>query len=376
MATPEQLDALRRSEHEHEGRRPMVLILYTGGTMGMKHDASGALAPVPGYFTEQIMQMEELQRDEMPQFTIKEYDPLLDSACMEPKDWVLMANDIEQNYYAYDGFVVIMGTDTMAYAASALSFMLENLGKTVIFTGSQIPFAEVYNDARRNLIVSIIFAVMADYPEVCIFFNDRLLRANRSSKISSMALGAFESPNFPPLATLGVNFNERKDLTLPPPRGPFRVHRKLHSQLMVIRLTPGFNPTAMEAVVLHAPDIRAIVLEMFGTGNAPSNQDGLLRVIREAKDRGILVVAASQCLKGGAVLDKYELGRQFSLAGVVAAGDMTVEAVATKLMLLMGRYSDNDRVARGLLINMRGELSAPEQVQRKFYSKEMLLSKL
>src|SRR5690606_25244128 len=162
-------------------------------------------------------------------------------------------------------------------------------GKTVIFTGSQIPFAEVYNDARRNLIVSIIFAVMADYPEVCIFFNDRLLRANRSSKISSMALGAFESPNFPPLATLGVNFNERNDLTLPPPRGPFGVHRKLHSQLMVIRLTPGFNPTAMEAVVLHAPDIRAIVLEVFGTGNAPSNQDGLLRVIREAKDRGILV---------------------------------------------------------------------------------------
>ncbi len=169
----------------------------------------------------------------MPYFAIKEYDPLLDSSCMGPGDWVKIASDIEENYLAYDGFVVIMGTDTMAYASSALSFMLENLGKTVVFTGSQIPFCEVYNDARRNLIVSIIFATTSEFPEVCICFNDKLLRANRAIKINSVGLDAFDSPNFPPLATLGAFVQDRKELALPPPRAPLRVHKKFESKVRI-----------------------------------------------------------------------------------------------------------------------------------------------
>jgi L-asparaginase len=183
---------VQASEHPpllwpQEGRRPKakLLLLYTGGTMGMMPDPkTGALAPVPGYFTQQILNMAEMKHPRMPEFDIVEYDPLLDSACMGPANWVQMAGDVEKNYYSYDGFVIIMGTDTMAYAASALSFMLENLGKTVVFTGSQIPFCEVYNDARRNLIISMLFAGNQDYAEVCVFFNDRLLRGNRSSKVN------------------------------------------------------------------------------------------------------------------------------------------------------------------------------------------------
>lgn len=201
--------------------------------MGMRYQANGSLAPEKGYLTERINELPEMQRSEMPSFTIKEYAPLLDSSCMGPKDWVNIATDIETNYLTYDGFVVIMGTDTMAYCASALSFMLENLGKTVIVTGSQIPFVDVYNDARRNLIVSIIFASASEFPEVCICFNDKLLRANRAVKVHSTGLNAFDSPNYPPLGELGSLIKERKDLALPQPKGPFRVHKQV--------LIPLFN---------------------------------------------------------------------------------------------------------------------------------------
>jgi L-asparaginase len=158
----------------------------------------------------------------MPQFTIIEYDKLLDSSCMTPEHWVQIATDIEANYLLYDGFVIIMGTDTMAYAASAISFLLENLAKPVIFTGSQIPIAEVYSDARRNLIVSCIFAASSSFNEVCIFFGEFLIRGNRSIKLNSMGLHAFTSPNYPPLATLGVHLEEHRELMLPIPRVPLR----------------------------------------------------------------------------------------------------------------------------------------------------------
>ena len=280
-----------------------VLILYTGGTMGMRVNEDGALAVATGYLTERINELPEMTRPEMPKYVIKEYSPLIDSSLMGPEHWAQIATDIAENYHEFDGFVVIMGTDTMAYASSALSFMLENLGKPVIFTGSQIPFCEVYNDARRNLICSVIFAASSDFAEVCIFFNDRLLRANRSVKISSSALSAFDSPNFPPLATLGTQIYPNLDLILPPPRGPFKIHKYLDAKVLVLKLVPGFDDECIQATVRHSTKLRAIVLEMYGTGSGPSTKQSLLDAIKEARDKGIFVVATSQCLRGGVSLE-------------------------------------------------------------------------
>ena len=233
----------------------------------MRHNEDGSLAPEPGYLTARIRELPELTRPEMPTYAISEFDPLLDSSCMGPSDWVKIAHEIEQNYERFDGFVVIMGTDTMAYASSALSFMLENLTKPVVFTGSQIPFYEVYNDARRNFIVSMIFASTGAFNEVCICFNDRLLRANRSVKVNSTSLLAFDSPNYPPLATLGAFINENRELGLPTPMGFFRVHTKLLAKVVVLKLVPGFDDESIMALIQYSTQLKGVVLEMYGTGN-------------------------------------------------------------------------------------------------------------
>jgi L-asparaginase len=273
-----------------------VLILYTGGTMGMQKIEDGSLAPVKGYLTEQISLLPH--HPEMPQIIVKEYEEVLDSSSMGPREWAIIVNDIETNYLKYDGFVIIIGTDTMAYASSAVSFMLENIGKPVIFTGSTIPFSEVYSDARRNLLVSIIFASGTTFNEVCICFNDRLLRANRSCKVNSIGLTAFDSPNFPPLATMGAFIKENTELALAPPRGLFRTYKTIDSRVMVWRLLPGFDDSPLVAILGNGSDMRGVVLEMFGTGNGPPSAR-LLAAIKDAVTRGIVIVAVSQCLVGG-----------------------------------------------------------------------------
>jgi L-asparaginase len=264
----------------------------------------------------------------MPQYTIMEYSPLLDSSCMTPEHWVQIASDVEANYLLFDGFVIIMGTDTMAYASSALSFMLENLAKPVIFTGSQIPIAEVYSDARRNLIVSAIFAASSSFNEVCIFFGENLLRANRSIKLDSLGLHAFSSPNMPALATLGVHLEEARELMLPVPRVPlkgrilvfssvrltihthqmykFAVHKRIDAKVLVLRLTPNFDYSILNIIVREAMNLKGIVLEMYGTGSGLVTPV-FLDSIREARRRGIVVVAVTQCLHGGVSLDTVRL---------------------------------------------------------------------
>ena len=353
------------SSGDHEKKK--ILILYTGGTMGMKKDAKGALVPVKGYLIEQIAMMPEIRNEDMPLYDVIEWPTLIDSSCMGPNEWVEIAMEIEKAYLHYDGFVVIMGTDTMAYASSALSFMLENLGKTVVFTGSQIPFFEVYNDARRNLIVSMILAAHSfDIPEVCVCFNDRLLRANRAKKVNSTGLAAFNSPNFPPLATLGAFIDVHRDLVLPPPRAPLRVSKLMISSLLVIKLVPGFDDDALVNLVSSSASLRGLIFEFYGTGNGPS-KGMLLKIIELSKAKGIIVVIVSQCIKGGVSLDTYNMGREFKEAGVMSGGDMTTEACVTKLAYLLGRYKDNNRVRSLIQASIRGELTVGDRMVTNAY---------
>lgn len=344
-----------------------VLILYTGGTMGMQKQPNGSLGPVPGALAERLRHLDELQAvdAEVPQCWLEEFSPLLDSADICPTDWSGLAEKIERNYYEYDGFVIVHGTDTMAYTASALSFMLENLGKPVVLTGAQLPIFEPISDARRNLVGAILMAGCTDrLHEVVIYFDDQLLRGNRSIKIDATAMGAFASPNFPQLATLGVRLTVRSDLLRPPPRGRFRIHRNLQPRILVVRLVPGFDDVVFE----HCGSLKGLVLLLYGCGNAPARRKVFLEQIKRLVDSGVIVVACSQCPWGAVSLGSYAVGKELQDRGVVSAGDMTTEATCTKLAYLLARDLTAEQVKAGMALDLRGEItvtdSATDTLQR------------
>lgn len=342
-----------------EGCSRRVLLIYTGGTLGMAPQ-NGTLAPKPGYLQAAIQAMPEVQDLSMPELDLLEYDPLIDSSNIAPEDWTGLARQIRDNYYDYDGFVIVHGTDTMAYTASALSFMLEGLGKAVVLTGSMIPLAEVYNDARRNLLISFIFAAQLELCEVAIFFNDRLLRGNRAIKIDSNSLDAFDSPNFPPLATVGATIAADRARWRPPPTSRLRVHMELDASVVCLRLAPGFDDSAIASMIEHATSLKGVVLSLYGTGNGPSHKSDFIDTIKKAIERGVLVVAASQCTRGTVQLDTYEVGRLLLEIGVVSARDMTTEACVTKMAYLFGRGVEGADLRRAMSDDLRGELSASD----------------
>ncbi|EER06278.1 L-asparaginase, putative [Perkinsus marinus ATCC 50983] len=341
-------------------------MIYTGGTVGMQPGSDGSLRPVPGFLTEKISHLEELKRPGMPDCTVVEWEELLDSSDITPEHWAKMAESIENNYYDYDGFVIVHGTDTMAYTAGALSFMLANLAKTVVLTGSILPFGEPHSDARRNIIVSTLIAgSLCNIPEVCVFFNTYLLRGCRSVKVDSGSIEAFESPNFPPLATLGVGIHFNYHLLLPAPKGRFHVHTCMENSILVIRMVPGFA----DLESLKASAVKGVVLSLYGTGNAPAKQQDFIDWLRRFNERGTAVVAVSQCLKGRVELNAYAVGAQLISVGVISAGDMTVEAAVTKLSYLLGRGLPLQQIRRAFEVSLRGEVTesnADEDIFRGF----------
>ena len=335
-----------------------ILLIYTGGTIGMKESGHGL---VPFDFSQILDEVPELKK-----FTFKidscTFDPLIDSSDVEPQMWKDLACLIQSRYDQYDGFVVLHGTDTMAYSASALSFMLDGLGKPVVFTGSQLPIGSLRTDGKENLVSAIEVASAKDangramVPEVAIYFNSQLLRGNRATKVNATAFNAFRSPNCPPLAEAGISIRYNQAVIRHPATNvPLGIHTNLDTRVAILKVHPGITEQVARNVLLGT-GIRAVILETYGSGNAIS-KPWFTDIIRESASGGKIILNITQCLAGDVNMNLYATGKALKEAGVVSGGDLTTEGGLAKLFYLMGEHADNEKVKHLLEQNLRGEIS-------------------
>lgn len=334
-----------------------VLIINTGGTIGMiNSQRNNPLSPLkPARSWEDISQnYPTLKTYPADLISLKK---LIDSSDMGVANWIEMAKLIEENYSKYCGFVILHGTDTMSYSASALSYMLKNLGKPVIFTGSQIPLQNPRSDGAQNLISSLEIALSDTIvPEVCIFFRDRLIRGNRARKIDAANYGAFDSPNYPPLATVGEDIHFEPKFIRKIPKEVFYINTQMNSNVMVIELFPGFEAQILKSIFVNNTHIKGLILKTFGNGNAPSNEE-FLDTIKEISKKGVIIVNVTQCQVGMVKLGLYQASSGLLDCGVISGIDLTPEGAVTKLMYLLAKDWDIEDVKRVMQQNIAGELS-------------------
>ncbi|MFC4158226.1 asparaginase domain-containing protein [Chitinimonas lacunae] len=332
-----------------------LFVIYAGGTIGMQKTAAGH-APAAGYLPTELAAIAR-RTPGFPDYLLKEYSPLIDSSNLQPAHWNQIVEDIANHYHDFDGFVVIHGTDTLAYTASALSFMLENLAKPVIVTGAMVSLAEQPNDAEQNLVDAFYWAGRSTLHEVCIAFNRQLLRGNRARKLWGADMGAFGSPNYPILGRFQGEAELNAALCLPPPSQPFRAHR-IDPELAIagLKLYPGHS-TRMLAAALATP-LRGALVESYGAGNAPDADQALMAAFAEATARGCVLVNCTQCISGKVEMSQYAAGSALARAGLISGLDMTPEAVLTKLYFVLSQPAGLLNPEDLLTTNLRGELSA------------------
>lgn len=331
-----------------------ILIIHTGGTIGMTRTAEG-YQPDAAYFKDAIFHMDSLKAPGFPKWDFTECEPLLDSSRMNVRDWNRMASLIAENYENYDGFVILHGTDTMAYSASALSFMLHNLDKPVILTGSQIPLCETRSDGRDNLITSMIIAGEGRVKEVCIYFGGVLIRGNRATKYSAQGMQAFISPNYPILADAGISIRYNEAALLKPNNEKFSCQTFTDVPIGVIRVFPGIRFDLFESII--SDKLKGVVIETFGSGNVPDDNGVLIPLLLKAREKGIVIVVCSQCLQATVDMSAYQAGSILKNAGAVSGRDMTSETAVTKLYYLFNTYSDIEEIKTKMEEDLAGELT-------------------